>query len=141
MRKLTVLLCLLFSSYLLHAQQAYMVKVTDSKTGAPVTDASATIRGTSKGASAGSDGTINIQAKINDVLDITSIGYKPITVKLTGTTSISVKLEASSVDLGDIVVIGSRSAGRAKTETAVPVDVIRVARLVYQLPRWTLHPF
>lgn len=129
MRKLTVLLCLLFSSYLLHAQQSFTVKVTDSKTGAPVTDASATIRGTSKGASASSDGTINIQAKINDVLDISSVGYKPITVKLTSTTTISVKLEASSVDLGDIVVIGSRSAGRAKTETAVPVDVIRVGQV------------
>ena len=129
MRKIIVLLCLLCSSFMLYAQQAYTVKVTDSRTGAPVTDASATIRGTSKGASAGSDGTINIQAKINDVLDISSVGYKPITVKLSGTTSISVKLEASSVDLGDIVVIGSRSAGRAKTETAVPVDVIRVGQV------------
>ena len=77
MRKLLLLLCLITSSYLLQAQQLITLKVTDSKTGNPVTDASATIRGTSKGASAGSDGIIKIQASAKDVLEITCVGYTP----------------------------------------------------------------
>ena len=126
MRKLLVLLCLLTSSYLLSAQQTFTVKVTDSKTGNPVTNASATVRGSGKGASSNSDGIIKIQAAANDVLEITCIGYTPQSVRVSGSTTISVSLEGSSVDLGDIVIIGSRGAARAKTETAVPVDVIKI---------------
>ncbi len=126
MRKLLMLLCLVLSSYLLSAQQTFTIKVTDSKTGNPVTNASATVRGSSKGASGNSDGILKIQANANDVLEITCVGYKPASVKLAGSSEISVLLEASSVDLGDIVIIGTRGAARAKTETAVPVDVIRI---------------
>jgi iron complex outermembrane receptor protein len=35
-------------------------------------------------------------------------------------------MEAATVDLGDIVILGTRGAARAKTETAVPVDLIKV---------------
>jgi len=114
------------SSYLLSAQQTFTIKVRDSKTGEPVTNASATVRGSGKGASASSDGSIKIQAAANNVVDITCIGYTAQSVKLSTATDITVSLVASSVDLGDIVVIGSRGAARAKTETAVPVDVIKV---------------
>ena len=126
MKKLLLLSSLVLSSYLLSAQQTFTVKVTDSKTGNPVTNASATIRSTTKGATSNADGILKIQAKANDILEITSVGYKPTTVKLTGAAEISVMLEATSVDLGDIVIIGSRGAARAKTETAVPVDVIKI---------------
>ena len=114
------------SSYLLSAQQTFTVKVIDSKTANPVTNASATVRGSGKGTSTNNAGILKIQANANDVLEITSVGYKPQSVTLTGSSEISVSLEASSVDLGDIVIIGSRGAGRAKTETAVPVDVIKI---------------
>jgi len=126
MKKQFLLFCLLLSSCLLSAQQTFTVKVTDSKSGDPVTNASATIRSTTKGATTNASGILKIQANANDVLDITSVGYKPVSVKLSGNTDISVTLELSSVDLGDIVIIGSRGAARAKTETAVPVDVIKI---------------
>ncbi|MBS1733576.1 MAG: TonB-dependent receptor [Bacteroidetes bacterium] len=125
MRKLMLLLCLVMSSYLLQAQN-FSIKVSDSKTGNPVTNASATVRGSGKGASANSDGMISIQAPANSTVDISCVGYKPQSVKLSGSATIVVMLEPSSVDLGDIVVVGSRSGGRAKTETAVPVDVIKI---------------
>lgn len=126
MRKLLLLVSLVLSSYLLSAQQNFTIKVKDAKTGDPVTNASAKVRGTGKGASANNDGTLTIQAKANDMVDITCVGYKPQSVKLSDITEISVSLEASSVDLGDVVVLGSRGTGRAKTETTVPVDVIRI---------------
>ena len=126
MRKLLLSLSLIFSSYLLLAQQTFTIKVTDSKTGNPVTSASVVVRVTQKGASTNNDGLFTIQAKVNDILDITSIGYKPQMVKLTGAAEVTVLLEPSSVDLGDIVVIGTRGAARVKTETAVPIDVIKI---------------
>ncbi len=126
MRKTLLLLAMLISSSLLFAQQTYTVKVTDSKTGNPISNASAIVKSSRKGATTGNDGTCKIQAKENDILEVSSIGYKPQVLTLTASTDVSVSLEASSVDLGDIVVLGTRGAARAKTETAVPVDVIRV---------------
>ena len=126
MRKLLLLSCLMLSSYLLSAQQNFTIKVTDSKTGKPVTNASATVRSTNKGTSTNNDGILQIKGKMNDMVDITSVGYKPQSVKLSGASEISVSLEASSVDLGDVVITGTRGAARARTETAVPVDVIKI---------------
>ncbi len=126
MRKLLLLSGLLFCCSLVFSQQTYTVKVTDSKTGNAIANASATVKSTRKGATTGTDGTCKVVAKENDVLEVTSIGYAPQLVTLTASTNVSVSLQASSVDLGDIVLVGSRSGGRAKTETAVPVDVIRV---------------
>lgn len=126
MRKLLLTLILICSSYLLFAQQTFTITVKDAKTGEPVTNVSVVVQATQKGASTNSDGVFTIQAKTTDVLEVTSIGYKPQLVKLNGSTSITVLLEAASLDLGDIVVVGSRGAARVKTETAVPVDVIKV---------------
>ena len=60
------------------------------------------------------------------MLEITCIGYKAQLITLKGQSEISVEMEASLVDLGDIVILGTRGAARAKTETAVPVDVIKI---------------
>ncbi len=126
MRKLLLSTSLIFCSYLLFAQQNFTVKVTDSKTGNPVTNASVVVKATNKGASTNSEGVFTIQAKPNDVLEITCIGYQPQLVTLSGTSIIEVSLVPSSIDLGDIVIVGTRGAARAKTETAVPIDVIKI---------------
>lgn len=126
MKKLILSLSFLFCSYLLFAQQLFTVKVTDGATGNPLSSASVKLKSTKKGVTANSDGTVKIQASPNDVLEITSIGYKPQLVTLTNQTNITVAMEATLVELGDLVVLGTRGAGRAKTETAVPVDVIKV---------------
>ena len=114
-------------------------KLLIQKPAIPVKDVSATIRGTGKGSSSDVAGILKIQANSNDVLDITSIGYKPQSVQLSGSSEISISLEASSVDLGDIVVVGSRGTGRAKTETAVPVDVIKINQV--GLPTAKMDPY
>lgn len=126
MKKLILSLCFLFCSYLLFAQQLFTVKVTDATTGNPLSNASVKIKSTKKGVTANNDGTLKIQANLNDVLEVTSVGYKSQLVTLSNQTDITVALETSQVELGDIVVLGTRGAGRAKTETAVPVDVIKI---------------
>ena len=126
MKKLILSLSFLFCSYLLFAQQLFTVKVTDATTGNPLSNASVKIKSTKKGVTANNEGTLKIQANPNDVLEVTSVGYKPQLVTLSNQTDITVALETSPVELGDIVVLGTRGAGRAKTETAVPVDVIKI---------------
>ncbi|MFN8253319.1 MAG: TonB-dependent receptor [Ferruginibacter sp.] len=126
MRKLILSLTLIFSSYLVFAQQTFTIKVVDAKSGNPVTSASVVARATGIGSSVNNEGVFTIKAKAGDILDVTSVGYQPQSVKLAGNTEITVLLEAALLDLGDIVVVGTRGAARAKTETAVPIDVIKI---------------
>lgn len=117
---------MLLISTMMYAQQTYTIKVKDAKTGNPVSNASASLTSSGKGATTGNDGSCSISAKENDILEVTSVGYKTQTVTLGKSTSITVNLEATAVDLGDVVILGTRGVARAKTETAVPVDVIKV---------------
>ncbi len=129
MKKLLLSLSLICNSCFLFAQQTYTVKVTDAKNGNAVTNASVILKATGKGTTANSDGIFNILAKSGDVLEVSSIGYKSQLVKLTNTTQISVALQPSSVDLGDVVVVGTRGAPRSKIESAVPIDVIKINQI------------
>jgi iron complex outermembrane recepter protein len=126
MRKYLLSLIFIFSSYLLFAQQTFTVKITDAKTGSAITNASVIIQSTNKGAASNAAGVFTFQAKPNDVLEVTCIGYTSQQIKLTNAAEMNVLLERSLIDLGDIVVVGTRGAARAKTETAVPVDVIKI---------------
>lgn len=126
MRKLLLLSGIMLTSFLLYAQQSYTIKVIDTKTGAPVSNASVKIRSTNKGTATNASGNAQLQASVNDVIEITSIGYNLQQVTLGSQTTITVNLETVLVDIGDVVVVGTRGAPRAKIETAVPVDVIRI---------------
>lgn len=126
MRKLMFLLGLVLSSYLLQAQQTYTVSVTDSRTGNAVADVSVKVKSTGKGGITNTAGIITLQASANDVLEISSIGYTSREVQLTTQTNISISLESTAIEYLDVVIVGTRGAPRAKIETAVPVDVIRI---------------
>jgi iron complex outermembrane recepter protein len=125
MRKLFLSLTLIFSGYLVFAQQSFTIKVVDAKNGNPITGASVVVRSTGKGASSNTDGSYTLLAKAGDIADVTSVGYKPQMIRLSAAVT-TVLLEEQLLDLGDIVVIGTRGAARAKTETAVPIDVIKI---------------
>lgn len=117
---------LLLCSCFLYAQQIYTLKITDSKAGSPISGASVNIRGTKNGVSTNTEGSCKIQAYPNEILEISSIGFVSRSLKLGNQTEITVAMEPASVDIGDVVVVGTRGAARAKTETAVPVDIIRI---------------
>ena len=121
-----LLLGLVLGSIALHAQKNYAVLVTDSKTGNPIANASVKVKSTGKGAATNATGSLVIMAAIGDVLEVTSIGYASQEVTLSASTSVSVILEPTAIEYIDVVVVGTRGAPRAKIETAVPVDVIRI---------------
>jgi iron complex outermembrane receptor protein len=126
MKKLVMSTGLLLCTYLLFAQQTYTVKIIDSKTGSPIGGATVKLKTSRNGVSTNSDGSCTIQANTNDILEISSIGFVTQSLKLGSQTGITVAMEPVSIDVGEVVVTGSRGAGRAKTETPVPVDVIKI---------------
>lgn len=122
----TVLLC----SPLLFAQtQTISGKITDAKTGNPLSDVSIRVKSTRKGTVTNRDGAFTISAAANDVLEISFIGYKTQTVAVGGQTALTISLEGSATELNEVVFVGSRGVARAKIETPVPVDVIKINQI------------
>jgi iron complex outermembrane recepter protein len=127
MKGCLILAWLTCCSFLLQAQKTLSGKVTDKSSGAVLTGASIRIKGTKRGVSTGSDGSFTLQVNPGDILLISNIGYSNKEMAVPGESYISIPLEALSAELTQLVFVGSRGAARTKTESPVPVDVIRVA--------------
>src|SRR5215472_1399854 len=120
---LTLLFCCMHST---HAQTHIAGRVTDSTGGSPLEGVSVRIKSTKVGAITNKDGVFSIQASSSDVLIFSYVGYAEQEVSVNGQTTIDVKLVPVFTDLGQVVTIGTRTGGRIKTESPVPVDVINI---------------
>jgi iron complex outermembrane receptor protein len=114
---------------MIFAQSVVTGKITDSKTNSPLQGVSVKVKATKKGTTTDNEGVFKIMAASDDVLEISIIGYKTQSVKIAGATQIAVSLEQGSTDLGEVVVVGSRGAPRVRTESPVPVDIIKVNQI------------
>jgi iron complex outermembrane recepter protein len=129
MRKWFLLAALLVFSTMIFAQSAITGKVTDLKTGAAIPGVSIKNKSSKKGTATNGDGVFTIQASSSDDLEITAVGYKSQTIKAGNQTVLSITLDQSSTDLGEVVVTGNRGFARVRTESAVPVDIVHLNSL------------
>jgi iron complex outermembrane receptor protein len=116
---------LMYSSFLI-AQTTVRGKISDSKTGNPISGASVKIKSSKKGTVTDNLGIFKLQASPNDDLELSAIGYKTLLIKVGSQSDIVVALEQSSTDLGEVVVTGNRGMPRVRTESAVPVDIVKM---------------
>jgi iron complex outermembrane receptor protein len=130
MKKLLLIFTLLFSAALT-AQEIKVSGVVNDNTKQPLPGTSILVIGTSKGTSTDADGKYMISAAVGDVLQFTFIGYESKNIKVTGST-VNVTLAESGELLQDVVILGSRSAPRTVTESAVPIDVISMKEISSQ---------
>ncbi|MBL0144973.1 MAG: TonB-dependent receptor [Chitinophagaceae bacterium] len=107
-------------------KKQYTINVTEAASGNSLSNATVKIKGSGSGVSANENGTATIQASAGDVVEVSSIGYNLVSVVLSNQTTVTVSLTKAVSDLSDIVIVGTRGAARAKTETTVPIDVIKV---------------
>lgn len=103
-------------------------KVTDSR-GDALPGVSVLIKGSSKGTTTEGDGTYRISANVGDVLVFSFVGFESREVRVSGAQSINVRMAESLSLLNEIIVTGTRSGGRTKIDTPVPVDVIPLAEV------------
>ena len=71
------------------------------------------------------NGSFTIAANTNDVIEFSSIGFESKKQLAVG-NAMNIILTASTSDLQDVILVGTRGAGRVKTESPVPVDVIKL---------------
>jgi iron complex outermembrane recepter protein len=98
--------------------------VTDATTGSAIEFASVVVKGTKQGTITNTTGNFTLTTKAGTTLVVSATGYTQQEIK--ATENISIALQPQATDLTDIVVVGTRGLARAKTETAVPIDVIKI---------------
>ncbi len=102
MMSLFVLFCSAFAQ-----NKTITGKVTDSKSGSPVSGASVVPKGSSRGTSTGADGTFSLSVPSGTTsVTVSSVGYDPQVVSISGSSSINVSLVASTSGLEEVVVVG-----------------------------------
>lgn len=121
------------------AQQAEITgKVTDSKSGAPLSGATVVNKSTGKAALTAADGSFTIPGKKGDAITVTMTGYGAVSLNAAANGSMVVQMEAAATVLSDVVMVGTRRSGRMKTETPVPVDVLNVGQMTMSTARTDL---
>ncbi|MBI1782318.1 MAG: carboxypeptidase-like regulatory domain-containing protein [Sphingobacteriales bacterium] len=129
LKQLTVFfMALLCSTTLLAQKQTVTGKVTDAK-GDPLAGVSVNIKGSNAGTSTDNNGMFSIQADGKDVLEFSIVGYQSQKININGKSTINVSLQPVQTELSEVVFVGTRGGGRAKLETAVPVDIIRINQI------------
>lgn len=101
-------------------------KVTDANTGQPLAGASVSVKSTKKGVFTGEDGIFSLDAAANSVIVITVVGYQDQSMKIGDKNDLEIKMLPSVTELSQVTLVGTRTPGRIKTESPVPIDVIKI---------------
>jgi iron complex outermembrane receptor protein len=104
-------------------------KVVDAN-GEEMPGVSVTIKNTSRGTQTGVDGTFSLDLQGDETLVFSFIGFESKEVDVSGSTFINVVLVESANALSEIIVTGTRSGGRTRLDSPVPVDVIDMKTLI-----------
>ncbi|WP_212923675.1 SusC/RagA family TonB-linked outer membrane protein [Capnocytophaga cynodegmi] len=92
--------------------------VTSSSDGMPLIGVSVVVKGTTRGVATDFDGNFTIQAKDGETLQFTSIGFKTLERKVTGSV-MNVALEEEASQLDEVVVTGYGTQSRNTLATSV----------------------
>ena len=137
--KLTPLFLVLFSLLTLNSfaqNQTIKGVVSDSK-GNALEGVTIKVTNSKTVTTSNKNGSFSIVASNNDVLEFSSIGFESKKQLVVG-NSMNITLTASTSDLQDVILVGSRGSGRAKLESPVPVDVIKISEVAINTARMDL---
>jgi TonB-linked SusC/RagA family outer membrane protein len=95
-------LCTLFSATSLYAQQSISGIVSDAN--GPVSGATVSVKGTTRGTQTGANGSFTIQASQGEVLRVSIVGYKSQEIVVGSSKTINIKLTEDASNLEEVVV-------------------------------------
>jgi TonB-linked SusC/RagA family outer membrane protein len=120
-KRLLLLLMLLFAVHFIYAQTTSVTgKVTDQLSGKPLSNVSVLVKGTSKGATTGVDGSFSLAVTDkNPVLVFSYVGYREQEITVGNNTTINVQLSTNTTQLNDVIVVGYGTQRKKETTAAV----------------------
>jgi iron complex outermembrane receptor protein len=132
----SIFLFMLLSIYSFAQTQKITGIVTDSK-GVPLVGATIKASSSKTIVSTNISGAFFVSAKIGETLEISSVGFE--TKKAAASTgNMMIQLKTAVNELQDVILVGSRGGGRVKTESPVPVDVIKLSEVGLNTARMDL---
>ena len=139
MKRLVLTLVSCFFLLLTVDAQRQITGTVSAEEEGPLIGATVQIRGSSIGTITDLEGnfTLNVPVDTRELL-VSFIGYGSIVVQLDDSDYYPIVLSSGEI-LNEIVIVGSRSAGRTKLETAVPVDVLNIKELANNSPQMTVN--
>jgi len=136
--KTYITLVILFFSTIIYAQRTVTGTVS-TESGELLVGVSIVVKGTSTGTVTDIDGAFSITVPSDDaVLVFSFIGFQPAEIAVGNQNELQVVLAVGQV-LDEVIVTGSRSEGRTKLTTAVPVDVLDISALITEAPQTNLN--
>lgn len=131
-----LVVCFLLLGVLAFGQEQISGTVVDDQS-QPLPGVSVAIKGTNQGTVTDFDGNYSISASLGQTLVFTFVGFDPREVLIDQTT-IDVQMVAGT-NLGEVVLVGSRSRSRTVVESAVPVDVLDIQEIQTAVPQVNLN--
>lgn len=119
--------CCLFTLHSFAQNQNFKGNVKDAK-GTPLEGVTVKVVASKNITTTNKNGNFSINANSNDVLEFSYVGFETKKEVVTSAT-MNIILVASNTDLQEVILVGSRGAGRVKTESPVPVDMIKLSEV------------
>lgn len=120
-RLLLLFLCLItFTHFVIAQDRTVTGKVTDKTEGSPLPGVSVRIKGTTRGASTGPDGSFQLQVPNGNVTLVFSyISYQTLEMPASGITNLNVKLAPVANEMDEVVITGYGSQNRKTITSAI----------------------
>ncbi|MEC5164588.1 iron complex outermembrane receptor protein [Flavobacterium sp. PL11] len=129
----------IFYSSLFYGQNQEIKGKVTTDSGTPLEFATINIKGTKTTSTTDSLGNFEISAAANAPKLIVSLfGYESKEV-VAAENFITIQLVLKDNNLDEIVIVGSRNPKKSKLETAVPVDVVNLAKIRNSIPQTSLN--
>ncbi|WP_276379446.1 TonB-dependent receptor [Flavobacterium sp. H4147] len=137
--KFVITAFLTLSSTLFYAQNHEIKGTVTSESGNPLEFATIFVKGSQTSTTTDALGKFTISATHNSpTLIVSLLGYKTKEI-VARDHFVDIQLEFESNSLDEIVVVGSRNPKKSKLETAVPVDVVNLAKIRNTTPQTTTN--
>jgi TonB-linked SusC/RagA family outer membrane protein len=111
--------CILFNALWVQAQTDVLKGKVISESGSPIEGASVLNKNSGKGTATNSNGEFTIAATPNDVIIFSATGYAEQEIRSKGETNLSIQLQASNKELGEVVVVGYGTQRRKETTGSI----------------------
>lgn len=135
-KKISISLLLLLTHAFLFAQSKTIQGTVTGTNGQPVAGATIVALPSGKGTVSNEEGYFSFTTESSDTrLRITAVNYQPYETAIDQQTQFNIALTTSSGNLSEIVLVGTRAAGRTRLNTLAPVDIFNVSRLQLAAPQ------
>ena len=112
-------------------------RITDSKTGQPVSYLTVIVKGEKAGTFTDDNGFFTLNAAPGAVLVINDIRYLPLEIQ--ATASMDITVTPITKDLSNVTVVGSRNINRSVINSPVPIDIVNLKAALKTSPQIDLN--